>query len=286
MSTQVLIEAKILQVELNDEYATGIDWGALNLTGLLQVNGTFPIPSLTSTPASSFGITFKPGSDFSTAVNAISRFGTVRALSSPRVTVMNNQPATVNVTRDNVYFNFQATTTPSTTAGVAPTVSLSSEQRNAPEGVILNVIPMANADTGEITMTLRPTISKVVNRVADPTLTLQLAIVGVPIPAGLANNNIPELSVQEIDSILHMQSGQMMAMGGLMKDENSVKQEGVPVLGDVPYLGGLFRSHVDVVRKSELVVLVRAHIISGENLDEMDKKIYKTFSLDRHPGPM
>lgn len=286
VSTQVLIEAKILQVELNDEYATGIDWGALNLTGLLQVNGTFPIPSLTSTPASSFGITFKPGSDFSTAVNAISRFGTVRALSSPRVTVMNNQPATVNVTRDNVYFNFQATTTPSTTAGVAPTVSLSSEQRNAPEGVILNVIPMANADTGEITMTLRPTISKVVNRVADPTLTLQLAIVGVPIPAGLANNNIPELSVQEIDSILHMQSGQMMAMGGLMKDENSVKQEGVPVLGDVPYLGGLFRSHVDVVRKSELVVLVRAHIISGENLDEMDKKIYKTFSLDRHPGPM
>ncbi len=286
VSTQVLIEAKILQVELNDEFATGIDWGALNLTGLLQINGTFPIPSLSTTPASSFGITFKPGSDFNTALQAISRFGTVRALSSPRVTVMNNQPATVNVTRDNVYFNFQATTTPSTTAGVAPTVSLSSEQRNAPEGVILNVIPTANADTGEITLTLRPTISKVVNRVADPTLTLQLAIVGVPIPAGLANNNIPELSVQEIDSILHMQSGQMMAMGGLMKDENTVKQEGVPILGDVPYIGGLFRSHVDLIRKSELVILVRTHIISGENLDEIDKKMYKTFALDRHPGPM
>lgn len=286
VSTQVLIEAKILQVDLNDEFATGIDWGALNLSGLLQVSGTFPIPNLSSQPASSFGITFKPGNDFNTAVNAISRFGTVRALSSPRVTVLNNQPAIVNVTRDNVYFNFQATTTPSTTAGVAPTVSLSSEQRNAPEGVILNVIPTANADTGEITLTLRPTVSKVVNRVADPTLTLQLAIVGVPIPAGLTNNNIPELSVQEIDSILHMQSGQMMAMGGLMKDENTVTQEGVPILGDVPYIGGLFRNHVDLIRKSELVVLVRAHIISGENLDEMDKKIYKTFALDRHPGPM
>ena len=286
VSTQVLIEAKILQVDLNDEFATGIDWGALNLSGLLQVNGTFPIPNLSSQPASSFGITFKPGSDFNTAVNAISRFGTVRALSSPRVTVLNNQPAIVNVTRDNVYFNFQATTTPSTTAGVAPTVSLSSEQRNAPEGVILSVIPTANADTGEITLTLRPTVSKVVNRVADPTLTLQLAIVGVPIPAGLTNNNIPELSVQEIDSILHMQSGQMMAMGGLMKDENTVTQEGVPILGDVPYIGGLFRNHVDLIRKSELVILVRAHIISGENLDDMDKKLYKTFALDRHPGPM
>ncbi|MDF3023901.1 MAG: bacterial type and secretion system family protein [Alphaproteobacteria bacterium] len=286
VSTQVLIEAKILQVDLNDEYATGIDWGALNLTGLLQVNGSFPLPSLSSAPAATFGFTFKPGNDFNTAVNAISRFGTVRALSSPRVTVLNNQPAIVNVTRDNVYFNFQATTTPSTTAGVAPTVSLSSEQRNAPEGVILAVIPTANADTGEITLTLRPTVSKVVNRVADPTLTLQLAIVGVPIPAGLTNNNIPELSVQEIDSILHMQSGQMMAMGGLMKDENTVTQEGVPILGDVPYIGGLFRSHVDLVRKSELVVLVRAHIISGENLDEIDKKLYKNLSLDRHPGPM
>ncbi|MDI1228769.1 MAG: type II and III secretion system family protein [bacterium] len=286
VSTQVLIEAKILQVDLSDEYATGIDWGALNLTGLLQVNGTFPIPSLSSAPASTFGITFKPGNDFNTAVQAISRFGTVRALSSPRVTVLNNQPAVVNVTRDNVYFNFQATTTPSTTAGVQPTVSLSSEQRNAPEGVILNVIPMADVDTGEITLTLRPTISKVVNRITDPTLTLQLAIVGVPIPAGLTNNNIPELSVQEIDSMLHMQSGQMMAMGGLMKDENTVRQEGVPVLADMPFVGGLFRSHVDLIRKSELVILVRAHIIAGENMDEMEKKLYKRLSLDRHPGPM
>src|SRR5690606_22681459 len=112
-------------------------------------------------PAATFGVTFTPGNDFSTAIRAMSRFGTVRALSSPRVTVLNNQPAIVNVTRDNIYFDFNATTTPSTTVGVAPTVSIDSTQKNAPEGVILVVIPKADSETGEITLTLRPTVSKV-----------------------------------------------------------------------------------------------------------------------------
>lgn len=286
VSTQVLIEAKILQVELTDEFANGIDWGALNLTGLVRINGSFPFPGFPSAPASTFGVTFTPGNDFSTAIRAMSRFGTVRALSSPRVTVVNNQPAVVNVTRDNVYFDFDATTTPSTTAGVNATVSLSSEQKNAPEGVILVVIPTANTDTGEISLTLRPTISRVVSRVTDPTLGLQLALVGLPTPPGFQNNLVPELSVQEIDSMLHMQSGQMMALGGLMKDENNVTQEGVPVIGDIPFVGGLFRNHVDRVVKSELVILIRAVIVPGNNMDEMDRKLYKTFSLDRHPGPM
>lgn len=286
VSTQVLIEAKVLQVDLNDEFATGVDWGVLNATGLVRLDGNFPFPGFPSAPAATFGVTFTPGNDFSTAIRAMSRFGTVRALSSPRVTVLNNQPAIVNVTRDNVYFDFNATTTPSTTVGVAPTVSIDSTQKNAPEGVILVVIPKADAETGDITLTLRPTVSKVVNRVTDPTLGLQLALVGLPTPAGFQNNQIPELSVQEIDSMLHMQSGQMMAMGGLMKDENSVTEEGIPVVGDIPVIGNLFKTHVDFVRKSELVILVRAVIVPGNSMDDIERKMYQKFSLDRHPGPM
>ena len=285
VSTQVLIEAKVLQVDLNDEFASGIDWGKINLTGLLKVNGNFPSPGATST-TSTFGITFEPGSDFTTAIKAISTFGTVRTLSSPRVAVLNNQPAVVNVTKDNVYFNFSATTTPSTTAGVAPTVSLSSEQKNAPEGVVLVVIPTANAETGDITLVVRPTISKVINNRPDPTLALQLAIANVAAPAGLPTPTVPELTIQEIDSMLNMQSGQMMALGGLMKDENKVQEDGVPVIGDIPVLGSLFKSHKDVIAKSELVVLVRAVIVSGNNtIDDMDRRMYN-FTIDRHPGPM
>lgn len=286
LSTQVLIEAKVLQVDLNDEFSSGIDWGSINLTGLAKVNGSFTFPGVTST-ASTFGITFEPGSDFTTAIQAIQTFGTVRTLSSPRVAVLNNQPAVVNVTKDNVYFNFSATTTPSTTVGVAPTVSLTSEQKNAPEGVVLVVTPVANAETGEITLTVRPTISKVINNRPDPTLALQLAIAGVPAPPGLPTPTIPELTVQEIDSMLNMQSGQMMALGGLMKDENRVQQDGIPVIADVPVVGRLFKTHKDIIAKSEIVVLVRAVIVTGaDTVDAMDKKLYRNFSLDRHPGPL
>jgi general secretion pathway protein D len=164
---------------------------------------------------------------------------------------------------------------------------LTSTQKNAPEGVVLVVIPTANSDTGEITLTVRPTISKVINNRPDPTLALQLAIAGVAAPPGLPTPTIPELTVQEIDSMLNMQSGQMMALGGLMKDENRVQQDGIPVVGDLPVVGRLFKTHKDIIAKSELVVLVRAVIVTGSGtIDEMDRKLYKSFSLDRHPGPM
>lgn len=286
MGTQILIEAKVLQVDLNDEFAAGIDWGKFNLTGLGKVNASFPSPGVTSSLAN-FSFTFEPGSDFTTAVKAMSTFGTVRTLSSPRVAVLNNQPAVVNVTRDNVYFNFSATTTPSTTAGVAPTVSLTSTQKNAPEGVVLVVIPSANPDTGEITLAVRPTISKVIFNRPDPTLALQLAIAGVATPAGLPTPTVPELTIQEIDSMLNMQSGQMMALGGLMKDENKVNEDGIPGVADLPVVGHLFKSHKDVIAKSELVVLVRAVIATGaDTVDESDKRLYRNFGIDRHPGPM
>jgi general secretion pathway protein D len=284
--TQVLIETKVLQVELSDEYATGIDWKQFNLTGLASVTQQFALPQLASGPSTgSFALKFAPGDDFQVVINAIGRFGTVRALSSPRVTVMNNQPAVVNVAKDNVYFNFTATVTPATTTS-SSTATVTGTQKNAPEGVILTVVPNANVDTGEISMVVRPTVSKVVGHVTDPTISLTLALNNFQLPDGtvLPDNQIPELSVQEIDSILHMQSGQMMALGGLMKDENIVTEDGVPLLKDVPVVGHLFKNHVDSVGKSELVLLIKASIVAGTNIDDSERKTYQAFSLDRHPA--
>lgn len=286
VTTQVLIEAKVLQVDLNDQFATGIDWGSIELSRFFRLDAAFPSPGLTGgTGSLSLGFA-RDGADFRTVVQAMSGFGTVRALSSPRVTVLNNQPAVVNVTRDHQYVILTATVTPSTTSGIPPTVGISSELKNAPDGVILTVIPTANADTGEITLTLRPTVSKKVDDFTDPTLRASLALAGAAFPAGLNDPQIPELTVQEVDSILHMQSGQMVALGGLMRDENLISAEGVPVLSDMPVVGSLFKNHKDTVAKSELVILVRAHIIDGVNLDDTEKKFYKGFGLDRHPGPL
>ncbi|MFH1157890.1 MAG: type II and III secretion system family protein [Pseudomonadota bacterium] len=266
--TQILIEARVLEVTLTDEFATGIDWGNINLTGLVAIQGSFESPDFATPSTNIFRTNLDLGTGFKPVINALSRFGTVRALSSPRVTVMNNQPAVVNVTNNKVYFEITTTQTPSAIVGGDPTITRTGTTKTAPEGVLMNVVPTANLDTGEIILVVRPTVSKISDQVDDPVND---------------GNKIPELSVQEIDSIVKMQSGQTLVMGGLMKDQNLVSQEGIPILGDVPLIGSLFRNHGDMIQKNELVIFLKATIVPGANVDELDRKLYKSFGMDRRP---
>jgi general secretion pathway protein D len=289
VTTQVLIEARVLQVELKDEFAAGIDWNQFNLTGLASITSDFgrPLtaPGLTAgtTP---FTARLVPGNDLQATISAISRFGTVRTLSSPRITVVNNQPAIVNVTQDNVFFNFEVST--ETDDNGNKTVNVESEQKSAPEGVILNVIPNANPDTSDIIMSVRPSITKITSEITDPTIAISLAAAGVTSAELKAllesiNSKIPEVSVQEMDSVLRMQSGQTMILGGLMRDSNAATEEKVPVLGDVPLVGNLFKNHIDTIQKSEIVIFITARIVPGGNADNTDRELYKSMSLDRRP---
>jgi general secretion pathway protein D len=290
-TTQVLIEAKVLQVDLSDEYATGIDWSQFNLgTGKANTSISFDSPVIEPEMIGAFSVALN-AADVNLVVRAISRFGTVRALSSPRVIVLNNQPAIVNVAQNRVYFNYDVTSQEAT-ADTGASTTIDSEQRSVPEGVLLTVVPTANSDTGEIQLMVRPTVSKITGFVVDPTVALSLALSGAAADLAAAEieipeNSIPEVSVQEVDSMLRLQSGQMMVMGGLMKDSNIVETTGVPILGDVPYVGNLFKSKVDRIEKSELVVLIKATIISGgASADDMDRKVYKTTSMDRRPSKL
>ena len=296
-TTQVLIEAKVLEVSLDDQYASGIDWPVLgaNLTRLIPsatVNFSSPgIQASTFSTAGTFSTNLDLGHGFKPVIQALSQFGTVSALSSPRVTVMNNQSAIVNVAKSIVYFTISATTTPTTTQGGQPTTSFTSTQLSVPDGVLMNVTPTVNLDTGEIMLAVRPTISKKVGSANDPSLALNIAQAYAPNspPQNVldaAVSAIPEMSVQEIDSIIKMQSGQTMVMGGLMKDGNTATQQGVPVIGDVPFLGNLFNSHQDEVTKSELVIFLKATVMPGSNVQEMDRKVYKKFGNDTRPFEM
>lgn len=284
-TTQIVIEAKVLQVDLSDEYVTGVDWSSMNLTGIFDIDAT--LTALPLTPNATGGVTgfFKPGSDFSTAISALGRFGTVRALSSPRVTVLNNTPALVNVAENNIYFNYDVETNRDDDTNLV-TVSIESEQRSTPEGVILSVVPTANPDTGEILLSVRPTVSKITTTINDPTIVFSLTAIGASNAtiAAAPSNAIPQVAVQEIDSVLRLQSGQIAVMGGLMKDSNTVDEESVPVLGDFPLIGAAFKSHRDVVQKSELVIFMKASIAPmAPAPDATDKRTYETFGLDRRP---
>lgn len=284
-TSQVLIEAKILEVSLDDQYASGIDWNAIDLPG--DVSLTFDTNNVGVSSGTSFVANFG-GSDFNALLDATSQFGTVRALASPRMTVINNQSAVLNVATNEVFFEIEIDTTTVDRGGIQTDVD--SEIRNVPVGVLMNVQPSIDLDDRTISLALRPTVTSVANEEADPGVAFAIASVVANLPAGatvpdLPPNLVPELSVQEIDSVIKMNSGEAVVMGGLLQDRIQTTEAGVPVAAEVPIVGSLFKNHDDTVTKTELVIFLRATILDspGESVDRADIDLYRQFSSDRRP---
>lgn len=283
---QVLIEAKILEVALTDEFSAGINWNEVS-AGIGGVSVDFGRPAF-STPTQAgtgFTATLEGGNELGAVVSAISRFGTVRALSSPRLTVMNHQSAVLNVVENRVFFEFDVNIESATQEGDRDRIQVDTEIRSVPEGIVVSVLPAINTETGEISLALRPTVSAVTDTIEDPTPRLAALVGGLEdedMLSGLVNE-VPQLSVQEIDSIVKMDSGEVVVMGGLMRDRTDVDQTGVPVLGDMPLVGNLFKNTVDRVEKTELVIFLKATLVPGSNVHETDRELYRKFGQDRRP---
>ncbi len=278
VTAQVLIEAKVFEVNLTDEFATGIDWALLDgpagsITG--GFNSSPVRPLLDPVAASDLAVSYLTN-DFSAAIEAVSRFGTVRALASPRMTVLNNQSAVLNVSRNEVYFELDIDVTQATDASPAQ-VEVDSTVHTVPEGVLINVQPSINLDSREVSMAVRPTITRIVDTKPDPAVTYLDA-------AGL-ESSVPVVNVQEMDTVVSIDSGETIVMGGLMQDRADSTQEGIPVLGEVPIFGSLFRTQEDKIQKTELVVFLKATILDGSrgSVHKTDTDLYKKFSGDRRP---
>lgn len=274
-NTQVLIEAKVFEVELNDESTTGIDWNAV--VGNVSFGTNLPRQGFQADPAvpGAGGIfKFNHSKHFKAVVDALQRFGTVRTLSSPRITAMNNQTAVLNVSESRVFFEFEIQRTDGTIT-TPSRVDITTEVKNVPEGIIITVQPSVDPDTKEITMNLRPSITRVVRTVSDPAAFIA--------SGGDIENLVPELSIREIDSVVKMRSGSTIVMGGLMQDRADSRQQGVPVLSETPLLGPLFRNQRDGIRKTEMVIMLRATVADQPGADETDKTLYKKMSNDRRP---
>jgi len=287
VASQVLIEAKVLEVSLKDEYAAGIDWSAVDVFGEhfslgVDTVGNVLAPAFepVADPALSLTAAYTSG-DFNAAIQAMQRFGTVHALASPRLTVLNNQSAVLNVAKNQVYFELDVTSS-STDAGT--TVDIDSNIRNVPEGVLINVQPSIDMDNQTVSMAVRPTVTRITDFVNDPGVAFAVADAGLVTPIV---SRVPVVNVQEFDSVIQMNSGQPIVMGGLIQDRSSSTQTAVPVLGELPLIGAAFRNQNDSVQKTELVVLMKATIIEGgNNITATDKDLYRTFSQDRRPLDM
>jgi len=277
-STQVLIEAKIIEVTLNNEFKSGINWNLVGEHFLLAAPlGSFGSSNLLATGEAPLRDVFTFAVDdasFSSVLNLVKKFGTVRTLSNPRLTVMNNQPAMLKVATNEVFFHleferyFQAD-------GKPDVENISSEALTVPIGLVMIVQPVVNLQLGEITMILRPTISRVQKEVEDPAVAIK--------SQQKVKSTVPVVQVRELDSVLKLKSGQVVVMGGLMEDRASYTTASIPLLEDVPLFGELVKGKDDDRTTTELVIFLTAHIIEDATIVEADERIYNTYVEDPRP---
>ncbi|MBN2644965.1 MAG: pilus (MSHA type) biogenesis protein MshL [Desulfuromonadaceae bacterium] len=273
LQRQVILEAKIIEVELRDGYQTGINWGALvhngtNLGRIGQVGGGTALSdgvseiagnsarlapdalsSIDGLVTSAFGGVFSAAlefDDFQAFIEAMKTQGEVQVLSSPRISTLNNQKAVIKVGTDEFFVtDISSDTVTGTTTTTTPDITLTPFF----SGIALDVTPQVSA-AGDVTLHVHPTVSEVV----DQTKVITVAGQDQTLPLAFS-------SVRESDTIVHAHSGQVVVIGGLMKDKLTTSQAGVPVLGDLPLMGSLFRHQLDSVVKSELVILLKPLVI-------------------------
>lgn len=261
---QVLIEATIVEVSLSNQYQQGIDWSLLTNFGLsiTQVAAT----QLVTSPVATIGtIRFNnPGTgkaNLSGLVQLLENFGKLHVLSSPKLSVLNNQTGLVKVVNETVYFTVDVTLAAPVAVGTTPgRDTFVSNIHTVPVGFMMYVTPQIGADS-EITLNLRPTITRIRGYATDPVSALIAASTGITIPPNL----IPQIQTREIESILRVRNGDIAVLGGLMQDERQGDTSQIPVIGGLPGLGELFKSRNDTNTKTELVIFLRPIILNQES---------------------
>ncbi len=279
MQRQVIIEAKIIEVELSDAFQAGINWSALKTTArnrfqLNQVGGgsVFDGTGLASTAGNTgdlnpdslsqvtgsttealggiFSIALNIGSDFAAFLELLQTQGDVQVLSSPKVSTINNQKAVIKVGQDEFFITDVqsntniATGTSSTTSNVELTPFFT--------GVALDVIPQISGDN-EIILHIHPSVSKVTEKTKDIGIASGTSL---SVPLAIS-------TIRESDSIIRARSGQVVVLGGLMQDAIKDEDASVPFLSDLPLIGSLFKHVRKVKKKSELVILLKPVVVKG-----------------------
>ncbi len=279
---QVLVDARIIQVKLNDKLGAGVEWeglfdlsqgkgsgtsylGSYPLSSVGSSNsawrsrqevlddtgniGSYPFSGTTSdvsggaksvgTEAMHIGVVGK--NDFDVMINYLKTLGDVKILSNPKLSVTNNQEARIHVGERQAYI------TTTTTAGQT-TTTVSEEVTFMDVGLQLFITPTIN-DKGYVTLSIKPDISSIVGTVETA-----------------AGNSIPIVDTSTAETTVMIKDGSTVAIGGLRREENTSNSTGVPFLGSIPFLGAIFKSENKSTIRNELLIMVTAHIIEGDEL--------------------
>ena len=272
---QVIIEAKILEVTLNDGFQSGIDWENLKWRGVNDPergvfagtstgveNGSYKYYTTNSTYGvtddiigligGGVGIRITDGS-FATAIQLLKTQGDVTTLSNPRVTALNNQKAVIKVGTDRKYVSDISSSSNSDSSSTSLSPSISFETYFS--GVALDVLPQIDAD-GHVLMHIHPSVIKVDD---DPRVINPAGFGGTssePMTLPMAKSD-----VRETDTIVDANSGEIIVLGGLMETSEIDRQSRIPGLGDIPGLGEVFKNRQKVGQKRELVIMLKPVVV-------------------------
>jgi general secretion pathway protein D len=288
---QVLIEATIVEVTLSNASQQGVNWQKVVQGGLLRGLTFQMLPSGTgsfsgSQDASLLRMSYTSGSgDWSGILSLLESFGQARVLSSPKVSVLNNQTAALKVVDNYVYVTITFTSGTRTLSAAGQLVqtspdSYTSNIHSVPVGFVMTVTPQV-AESGEVTLNVRPTITRVVREIIDP----NPALLGATPPIV---NRLPVVQSRELESVLRVQSGEIAVLGGLMQDASNDGEDAVPGVSRIPLLGEAFKQKQQTRSKTELVVFLRPVVVGDASLDG-DYKAFKpllpTSSFFRDAAP-
>lgn len=263
---QVLIEATIVEVALNQNFQKGIDWQYLQsnnpqiavgqgpttqaidaVTGALM-----PVAGPAIVAGQLFTAAFRKGG-FTSTLKLLETFGTIKVVSSPKLSVLNNQTAILKVVDNLVYFTVRANVSQSQFNVVN---TFTSTPNTVSVGFVMSVTPQIGDDES-VLLNLRPTISRTIGPgKQDPNPQL-VNVVSI----------IPEIQTREMESLIRVNNGDIAVMGGLMQDDVDNRNATVPGAASLPLVGYLFQQRNETARKTELVVFVRPVVINEASLD-------------------
>ena len=262
---QVLIEASIVEITLNDNFQAGVDWSRLGGGGAL--NGfTFQQDllgnSLTAAPRIAIGYNKSTAiGDLAASIRLLQTFGDTKVLSSPKLMVLNSQTAILKVVNNLIYFTVESTTNQNQSTSLN---NVTTTPHTIPVGVWMSVTPQIN-ENSLVTLNVRPTIARQSGFKLDPNPSLKI------------ENRIPEIEVREMESMLQVGSGNTVVLGGLMQDEISKTNNGIPGLMSVPGVGKVFSAKDQKTKKTELVIFLRPTVITNASLESDELQSYKQY---------
>ncbi|OBU12648.1 pilus (MSHA type) biogenesis protein MshL [Photobacterium aquimaris] len=261
---QVVLEAKIMEVTLNDSYQQGINWQNItrSIGGTDIVVGTTPIVDASAIAALPGGnaisnllggqtnITISDG-NFTSVLSFLETQGDLNVLSSPRVTAANNQKAVIKVGGDEYFVtNVSSSNVSGDNSTAAPDIELTPFF----SGISLDVTPQID-DQGGVLLHVHPAVVDIKNEIKAVDLGEKFGVYQLP---------LAKSTIRESDSIIHARSGDVVVIGGLMKTAMTDQVSKVPLLGDIPVVGNLFRNINKVKQKTELVILLKPTVITDQ----------------------